>query len=523
MRRKRVVGMGKAVLSAEKMLSDVKADPLRWFRCSSQAQADFIRALSGFVQVYLRAGNQAGKTFIGAVCGVALARGMAELDGIPLPMLGAPNVGLILAKGREQAKESVLKAYLQAIGEWPHHVEKTGNVVSALWVKPNRSQSDRWQDWSKIAVFVEGGQSLEGMRLDWVHADEPPTEEDWSTLNTRGRPNRHYVRFITATPLYRKEWWWLRKYFQGCSWPKGDHGRVELTLTVYDNKALGPEHIAQMERDLANDPLRDARLKGEYMNIDGLCPFDSKGLNLWLSRCYEGKKHRFDADGLIEYEAWVEPEELADWEGCLIVTDLSAGIYDPEGLHDPACTWVVSRAQPRLLARYNGYLPPYRMGKLSRHLAERYGARRSLIVWENNAGYGEAFYLGLDRGRGLQVYIEHHPNVRGLPMQQRLGWTTTNTTRGSLIGALQQAILEDGLWVESREACESLADVAMDSGGRIEAKAGAHDEDMICGGLAALLLETMPFRPVQRSAESRVRDMLGMRPVQRESLYDPAD
>ena len=51
------------------------------------------------------------------------------------------------------AKESVIKAYRSAVGKWPHHLEKNGGAIEALWVKPNRSQSDEWQDWSCIRFW----------------------------------------------------------------------------------------------------------------------------------------------------------------------------------------------------------------------------------------------------------------------------------------------------------------------------------------------------------------------------------
>ena len=114
-----------------------------------------------------------------------------------------------------------------------------------------------------------------------------------------------------------------------------------------------------------------------------------------------------------------------------------------------------------------------------------------------DSGYGEAFYLGV--GTYGNIYVEHHRDSRSLPLSERLGWLTTATTRGTVIGALQKAIVQDGLLLYSATAVESLKDVVIDKNGRSEAKAGSHDEDMIVLGLAAHLMETMPVWTFQNN------------------------
>jgi hypothetical protein len=81
---------------------------------------------------------------------------------------------------------------------------------------------------------------------------------------------------------------------------------------------------------------------------------------------------------------------------------------------------------------------------------------RALVVHERNSGYGESFLLGL--GNYGNVYIEHHGD-RMKSMTERIGWATTATSRGVIIGAVQKAIREDGVFLWSRDAVESLADV----------------------------------------------------------------
>ena len=461
----------------------------------------------------MRSGNQAGKTTIGAFCGVAMARGCAELDGVPLPMLGTPNVGVVLAKGRAMAKESVIRKYLEAIGSWPHHIERNGNSIEALWVKPNRSKSSDWHDWSCIRIFVEKGQSVAGMRVDWVHADEPPDWEMWLELRMRGKANRYYVRFITFTPIDKRDWKPVREDFKGCAWPKGKDGKVELVMSVFDNKALGEEHRRALEQD-TKGLLQKAKLFGEYVDTTGANPFDSEGLKRWLERCEEPAERHLWMTGRgrsAEWHEWYAPVAGVSY---MVIADPSQGIEDEAHEHDPGGIVVVERSVvsgpvPRVVARYNGYIQAHELGRLSRHMAERWN--HALVVWERNSGYGEAFYLGL--GDYGNIYIEHHLDARGLPLSQRLGWTTTATTRGTIIGALQKAILQDGLHVPSLEAVESLSEVVVDRNNRIEAGAGAHDEDMIVLGLACHLLETYAVwesKPVQTAGE-KVAERLGLK------------
>lgn len=496
------------VLAAEAGLAEFARDPVASFRFKSGAQRNFAKMLSRYREVYLRSGNQAGKTTIGAYCGVAMARGCSELDGEPLPLLGAPNVGMVLAKGRAMAKESVIKAYRQAVGKWPHHLEKVGASIEAIWVKPNRVTSDEWADWSCIRFFVEDGQELSGMRLDWAHADEPPKEEEWREVRMRGKANRHFVRFITATPLDKRQWRWLREDFKGCE-GRGREGKVEIRMSVYDNKALGPEHIKAIEED-SKGPLQKAKLLGEYVDLTGTNPFDAEGLKRWRERCWDGEPRQWVTShgAPIEYEVWngspVEGEQY------LAVADPSAGIWDEAGEHDPCEVVVVSRGvkgRPTVVARYNGYIPAYELGRLSTHLAKQYNS--AMLVWERNSGYGEAFYLGV--GTYGNVYIEHHLDSRSVPLAERVGWLTTATTRGTIIGALQKAVLEDGLVVPSKASVESLEDVVIDRRGRSEAGPGSHDEDMIVLGLACHLLGTYPlYVPKPKSDGDKWLESVGL-------------
>ena len=499
-------------LIAESGLEDARRDPLKWFRYSSEAQGDLVRWVVNGVEVYLRAGNQAGKTTIAAYLAVALARGAGWLDGIQLTVLETPNVGAVLGKSYKQMQESSIKALRQAIGDWPHKLEMgSQGTVIAIRVKPETSRSEDWKTWSRILILPQDGEKPVGLRLDWAWADEPPKEDYWHELRARGRANRPFLRFITMTPEDRAEWAWLEREFAGCQKP-GRNGRIELRLSVFDNKALGTAHLKELEQAWRNDPLLKARLYGEYVDMVGQCPFDTEGMARWEALCRAPERTEVvdmgDGHPPHRVEVWFEPEL---GESYFVLADPSAGIKDEKREHDPAGVIVVARGSRRLCARWNDYTPAFRVGQLSRKLAERYND--ALVVWERNSGYGEPFYMGLG-GYG-NVYMEHHQDSRRLSFYDRLGWATTATSRGAIVGALQKAVLQDGLVMLSGEALSSMRGFVMQRTGKVEAGSGRHDEDVILLGLACYLLETMPFYKVEQSGSDVMEGPGGL-------FYSPA-
>jgi hypothetical protein len=507
-------------LVAEGGLEDVRRDPLKWFRYSSKAQRDLAKHVAAGMEVYLRAGNQAGKTTVAAYVAVALARGASELGGVRLPVLDSPCTGAVLGKSYKQMAESSIKALREALGDWPHKLEMgSQGTVIAIRVKPERSTSDDWKGWSRILILPQDGEKPVGMRLDWAWADEPPKEDYWHELRARGKANRPFLRFITMTPEDRSEWAWLEREFAGCGKP-GRNGRIELRLSVFDNKALGAAHLKELEQAWHSDPLLKARLYGEYVDMVGQCPFDSAGLARWEERIRPPLRSDSIAlgEGFTPFlvDVWFERDEAEEY---FVLADPSMGIKDEKGEHDPGGVIVVSRGTPRLVARWSGYAPAYQLGRLAKALAERYN--RALVVWERNSGYGEPFYMGLG-GYG-NVYLEHHQDAKRLTLYERLGWQTNATSRGAIVGALQKAVIQDGLVMLSGEALSSMRGFIMQRTGKVEAGHGRHDEDVILLGLACHLLETLPFYRVGRSVSDELEGPGGAFHRREERDYDWVD
>ena len=116
------------------------------------------------------------------------------------------------------------------------------------------------------------------------------------------------------------------------------------------------------------------------------------------------------------------------------------------------------------------------------------------------------------------VYLEHHQDARKLTLYERLGWQTTATSRGAIVGALQKAVIQDGLVMLSGEALSSMRGFIMQRTGKVEAGHGRHDEDVILLGLACHLLETLPFYRVEKSVSDVLEGPGG--PFHRRAVVD---
>lgn len=456
---------------------------------------------------------------MGAYAGIALSRGVSKLDGIDIPVLSTPCVGVVLLKSKQQGVESAVKAYLEAIGDWPHHIAYSNSGlghVGFIYVKPNGNVSDDHKTWSKIMFLSEDGEFPVGLRLDWIHADEPPLENVWRELLIRGKANKPFIRFITATPLKRSDWEWIRKEFMGCE-ERSNKGRVEIRWSIYDNEALSRSHIASLEQSMENDPLRDARLRGDYIDTSGMCPFDYRALQAWRKQARPPTRTEI-VDGARfheKLEVWDEPDPNEQY---MVLMDPSAGV---EGA-DRCGLWVVARKRRAGVARFFGYLSAYDLGVLGRRLCERYN--KGMAVPEMNGGYGEALLIGLDGWRNI-YFGEHYDKINGT-RANRIGWYTTQTSKGTIVTALQRACKADDFYIPSDEAIESLMAVVMDDQQKIIRNPGQNHEDMILLGLAAHVTEQIPARdPLTRREDDYVpfreliRRSLGLRASARQRKY----
>lgn len=540
------INIPEAIMAFEAALRDLEADPMEHFHATSNAQKALFQWVDEAEVLWL-AGNSGGKTHGGAALGVAMAQGRRTLGGQAIPYLGTPNVGWVLTQSYKQQLESSQKAYLKCLGNYPHYIAyvvgKGKGYAETIYVKTDQCKHGHGEMCgfcSRIVFHCEESKSSVGGRIDWAHADEPPLESTWREIRMRRQAGKKFIKYITATPLERERWEWLKEEFVGCTvyespWitngkerfgtPKD--GKAVIRSTLYDNQALSDDDIDAFESDIKSDPFAEARRRGDYVDLAGKCPFDLEILQKrWLKRVRQPRIDRIRVqseedtedgrhlvDVTTEVQVW---DDVEPTERYLLVADPSAGIADRK--HDPSGILVASRIKPRIVARYNGYVAPYGLGSLAAVLARKYN--RAQVDLDMTGGYGGPFLTALSKAHYGNIRRDIDPDKPG-QMQSRLGFRISASNRGEIVGSVQQAIVSDDIVVPSREVLECLMNVVVDESGRpsgAKARRGRFDEDMILLGRILYLLSIMP-KPVEK--ESLWERLSGARNAHRVTIPPP--
>lgn len=529
---------GADYLAFDDAIALLDADPLAYFQTSSDVQEQFLRGLSVADEIYLHSGQGFGKTIIGAAVGVALARGKPSLAGIELPVLRTPNTGLVLSLDYEQQKLSVQAHYLRMVGRWPHEPRWEGEVLKSLRVKPDHARSDNPKDWSLIQFMSQKNLSAGiGARAQWVHGDEPPLPAIWKEIRKAGLGLTIFPHFITATPLKRSQWWWLRADYPLEHAGRVHNGFLRLRGSTRDNRALLPHDLARLERQWANltPDERATRFDGHEYDSEGSSPFRRHYAELqrWLEACVDGEMQEWAVgrevvtrEGkrivaeTVEVEVWEDFDPLCVYR---VTADCSLGIDDGE--HDPgeACVWNMTRRTQA--ARYNGYLGEYGLAVLSAKLARRYG--EALVDPDVTGGYGSAFLSGLREAGYQRVYVNRAEIPAGGLKPSDIGFTIGRETRREFCAAINEALLwsQEGrpfVTIRSREQVAEMMDLVLKDERPVTA-AGRHDESLSTFGRICTLLSPEKQVYEVRQAQSRK----GPREVGREAVLramglDPA-
>lgn len=502
------------------------SDPLRGYRHACEAAKHLMENVA-HAEVYWRAPNSGGKTTGGCALDVAFARGLKELGGVTLPPIAVPNVGWILTTSYKQQIDSSQKALLQWLGNWPHKIAwvqgESKGYIETVYVATalcKHGTDERCATCSRIVFHCAESNSAIGGRIDWAHADEIPPEHVWREVRARFTAGRPFYRYITATPMRRREWEWIREDFRAC---EGKHrpvnGRMELRSSLHDNRFLSPRQIEAVLESWQGDPLYDARSKGDYVDTEGDCPFDLPSLQRWQKSCREPAIERItvqtektfdDGRYLVarhcDVEVWEKPQEGATY---LMVLDPSTGVKSKT--HDPAGLHVYRRgSRPTLVLRYDDYLEPYGLGYLASLIGRRY--HNALVDIDMTGGYGAPTVTALSQQRYHNIMRDYHEDRPGA-QTGRLGFTITAVNRSEITTAIQRALLEDSVDMPSADVISCLMGVTEDEKGKWLAGPGRHDEDMICMGRALHLMSTLPApAPKPRmDASERMGLMLGRR------------
>ena len=460
----------------------------------SQESRDATRHLSD-AEVYCRWPNWSGKTTMAAAAVVAMLQGRKALDGVPLPRF-KKAAAAVLSLDYNQQKFSVQPAYLAALGDWPHKLTYKGDgILSTLRVMPiGGAEESRWP----MATFLsqENPNTGTGARMPIVHADEPPNERIWQELRkSKVHGERYPVRIITATPLIRRQWWWLKRDYEGCQGVI--HGRrIEVHMAdVRNSRLVDAARYQELLDEYRGDPLILARLTAAYIDVSGASPWgdlfdvldemlehakEPEPRTVEVTRELDGEGGRCKVVEKVEVEVWVNPKA---GEAYYLDIDPSLGINDER--HDPGGLHVSNRRTGDLCLRYSGYIGAYGLGVLAAGLARQYNG--ALVDPETTGGYGgpcltaldEMQYRNIAQGKAITT-----PDGKIIP---RLGFATSIETRPTMFSSIQEWLKawKAGLRYAkcpSRAILQCLKDLVLDESGKPLAAPGLHDEDAILWG-----------------------------------------
>ena len=515
-----------AAISAAKARS--RSDPLLTFHWPSEVHSCWASYIRQRIEAYLRAANKGAKTYSGAAVAVAIARGLPSLDGVALPSLPVPNVGAVAVRSYGQQVDSSQSAIFHWLGDWPHDVgwiNRALNYAGTIYVATARCKHGTGENCATCSriVFVsqENADKALGARWDWAWGDEPPIEPVWREIRKNCR-----LRWITATPLARSEWEWLQKDFLIAQGSPVD-GRVELVANLFDNKFLSDQEKRELIASYAGDPFARARIHGEYVDAEGATPWGDLGfqrLQAMLEQTRPGTIYEFplaaahrSAEKVAKLEVWWDPEDDETYYACV---DASLGISDDgmesgkKAKRDPSGLHVYARRKPRLVARYGGFLVPEVLGHFGAKVGEMY--RNALSDVENQGGYGEAVLAGYHHA-GYRHVLGGDARPSQANAKHALAFETSAVTRGLYIGAFQDLILHGGIEMPSAEVIRSALGMRVDNTGKLLARSGLHDEDVMLAGRAAYWMARKPApmivrrEPLDYIAEQRDKALLQAR------------
>jgi len=491
--------------------------------------------------------HNSGKTWCGGAIAVALLRGLKELGGEKLPDVPCPCIGWCVVQTYKGQVDGAQAAVLHWLGEWPHKIvygiSEAKGWIDTLWVSTaacKHGMGEKCKTCSKLVFHCSESDSSIGGRVHFVWADEPPKKEVWDECRQRSTAKHLIARWITATPKERQWWWWMPSDFDGCE-DRPQNGYVEIRSSMMDNKALVPKVLKQKLDAAGKDQRARAVIHGDYVDLKGECPFPPEKLEGWLRRCWRptieeitvsAERRTPEGDVIVpvrcRVEIYHEHDENETYLGVLdpatflrldpitglVATDWTREGSSARGVPDPCGFHLYARRKPRLVVRFIGYSGAHGLGSLAGMIGLRYG--NALLDTDLTGGHGDPAVRALT---ALRYYnLNNYSMLASAPGtgSTKLGFTMTGTNRAEMVAAIQVALLEDALMVESEACVRSLMAVTyvMTPSGRErpEASYGAKDEDMICMGRALHLMNTLPLPALKTiTAEDKLSRLLGRR------------
>ncbi len=512
--------LGQAYSSLCMVGAAAERDPLSYWRFAVPRLRTALSMLVGPDRIYELAAqgpNKGTKTETLTAYMLGCLEKRPQLDLCPLPQWRGPVEGLCGVLDFKQQLLSVQPAYQRLLGGWPHRVRRTGEAWAALTVCPmgpdgRPDESGDESTWSKLHFLSqENREAGKGARADLVQVDEPGKMWFLQEIRKAGHAGRNSILLHGFTPTIRSQWAAIRDEYE----PVIDGQRrinprsritvinpytavVRWSLSEVADWVLGPAEKAMMEARYANDPIRSARLHGDFSNEVGSCPFYPHILERMRAHCrppvirqWEVAREAPGGDGRlagsvkIPVKIWKPREQEKSY---YIPADPASGSLTG----DPLALTVAEMGTGDLCASYSGHIPPYALGVLMAVLARQYNG--AVVQPEINDGWATGVFDGLADSRYGNIGKERRPDGKGGFINEK-GFKTTEKTRPGKISAIQKWVLA---WDQgaryaacpSEELIDCLLDCILDDNDKAVAAPGFHDELMILWGQS--LTHTVP-------------------------------
>lgn len=450
-------------------------------------------------ELHARSCNKGTKTETMAAYILACTQKREFLDGVRIPRWRGRVEGVQLVLDYKQQLLSVQPAYERLLGQWPHHPRKNGAYMESIHVMPVGGNPDSEADWSPIYFLSQKNlTSGTGVRGDVIGFDEPPVMSILRELRKAAHAGRRSITLIHETPTIRRQWQPIKEDYGDT--PRRTLRRIDWRAEVrwsLDEVApwiLSDAEKARLLEKYENDPLKEARIHGDYAITEGASPWGARGLRVLeqlLRECVNPEpfqwrisqegKDRSRVSRSIPVEIFKAPKvNQSYW----VTIDPSSGVEDTA--HDPYELQVTEDGTGDLCLRAGGYLPGYLVGVLGVGIAKQYNS--APIDPEVNDRWGVNVVEGVV-SCGYANFARERRELKPGEWTDEIGFHNNQNSRPIIIGSVQTWLdaIATGVGYgtcRSKFIINQLLDCILDEKGRIVGAPGVHDDALIVRGQA---------------------------------------
>jgi len=421
----------------------------------------------------LSGANGSGKTFVGMI----EARSFAEGTHPFRDDIAVPNMGWISSLTFPVSVE-IIEPYLGLRSDpGIHPVFPPGygiwKALDRQFHLPNGSVIG-------LKSADQGVLKYQGPKKTWVMFDEEPPEGVWQECGARIIGGRPLDRWITMTPTQGLTW----VYDEFVMDPTSEHWIGFMVLK--DNPVITASQIAKAEETYKRDPLKAARLLGEFCQVGARPVFDYETLAHWLNfaHLYPPLFCDFDPDGDLHEQ---EGGRLKVWDHPEPGFSYVVGADVAEGYQDGAWSVASVFRLPDLIqvAEFRERIAPMPFGRYLARIGRHYND--AFIVPEaNNHGHATIGIL-IEHENYTHVYQRMAPDKHSMPSRTaNWGFLTNASTKFLLESALQDAVVRGGFQPRSDILIKEMIAATYDELGRLTPGRGLWLDTVIAAGLALI-------------------------------------